>query len=49
MPNAQSRGPAANWPELSKAVYTAEQQVFTGQKDVDTAMSEAATTVAGLK
>lgn len=49
MPNAQSRGPAANWPELSKAVYTAEQQVFTGQKDVDTAMSEAATTVVGLK
>lgn len=49
MPNAQSRGPAANWPELSQALYTAEQQVFTGQKDVDTAMSEAATTIAGLK
>ena len=49
MPNAQSRGPAANWPELSQAVYTAQQQVFTGQKDVDAAMDEAAATVAGLK
>lgn len=48
VPNAQSRGPSPEWPSISEAVYTAEQQVFTGQKDVDTAMSEAAETVAGL-
>lgn len=48
MPNAQSRGPSPVWPELSKAVYTAQQEVFTGQKDVDTAMDDAAKTIASL-
>ena len=48
MPNAQSRGPSPSWPELSAAIYTAQQEVFTGAKDVDTAMDEAAATVAGL-
>lgn len=41
MPDAQSRGPSPDWPEISAAIYTAQQEVFTGQKDVDTAMSEA--------
>lgn len=41
MPSAQSRGPSPDWPEISKAIYTAQQEVFTGQKDVDTAMDEA--------
>lgn len=49
MPNAQSRGPSPSWPELSAAIYTAQQEVFTGAKDVDTAMDEAAATVAGLE
>ena len=48
MPNAQSRGPSPVWPELSKAVYTPQQEVFTGQKDVDTAMNDAAKTIASL-
>lgn len=41
MPGAQSRGPSPNWPEISAAIYTAQQEVFTGQKDVDTAMTDA--------
>lgn len=41
MEGAQSRGPSPIWPELSAAIYTAEQEVFTGQKDVDTAMADA--------
>lgn len=41
MPGAQSRGPSPNWPEISAAIYTAQQEVFTGQKDVDTAMADA--------
>lgn len=41
MPNAQSRGPSPDWPEISAAIYTAQQEVFTGQKDVDTAMADA--------
>ena len=40
MPNAQSRGPSPVWPDLSRAVYTAEQEVLTGQKDVDTACAD---------
>lgn len=48
MPNAQSRGPSAIWPELSQAVYTAQQQVLTGQADVDTAMDAAAATIEAL-
>lgn len=41
MPQAQSRGPSPKWPEISSAIYTAQQEVFTGQKDVDTAMADA--------
>ncbi len=48
MPNAQSRGPSPIWPELSQAVYTAQQEVFTGQKDVDAAMDAAAAAIAEL-
>lgn len=48
MPNAQSRGPSPSWPEISEAIYTAQQEVFTGKKDVDTAMNDAASTVEQL-
>ncbi len=41
MPSAQSRGPSPDWPEISAAIYTAQQEVFSGQKDVDTAMVDA--------
>ncbi|MGB8454931.1 MAG: ABC transporter substrate-binding protein [Anaerocolumna sp.] len=41
MPGAQSRGPSPVWPEISEAIYNAEQEVFTGMKDVDTAMADA--------
>lgn len=41
MPSAQSRGPSPDWPEISTAIYTAQQEVFTGQKDVETAMADA--------
>lgn len=41
MPSAQSRGPSPDWPEISAVIYTAQQEVFTGQKDVDTAMTDA--------
>ncbi|MDD3219108.1 MAG: ABC transporter substrate-binding protein [Lachnospiraceae bacterium] len=49
MPDAQSRGPSPDWPEISAAIYTAQQEVFTGQKDVDTAMNDAQATVDALK
>lgn len=48
MPKAQSRGPSPKWPEISAAIYTAEQEVFTGQKDVDTAMADAQAKVDGI-
>lgn len=41
MVDAQSRGPSVKWPEVSEAIYTAEQEVFTGQKDIDTALADA--------
>lgn len=41
MPQAQSRGPSPKWPEISAAIYTAEQEVFTGQKDVEKATTDA--------
>lgn len=41
MPQAQSRGPSPKWPEISAAIYTAQQEVFTGQKEVDAAMTDA--------
>lgn len=49
MPNAQSRGPSPAWTEMSEAIYTAQQEIFTGKKDVDTAMNDAATTIEGLE
>lgn len=48
MLQAQSRGPSPKWPEISAAIYTAEQEVFTGQKDVDTAMADAQAKVDGI-
>lgn len=45
MPDAQSRGPSPDWPEISAAIYGAQQEVFTGQKDVDTAMADAQTKI----
>jgi multiple sugar transport system substrate-binding protein len=48
MPDAQSRGPSPKWPEISAAIYTAEQEVLTGQKDVDTAMADAQAKVDAL-
>ncbi len=45
LPTAQSRGPSPYWPEISAAIYTAEQEVLTGQKDVDTAMADAQATI----
>ena len=41
MPSAQPRGPSPDWPEISTVIYTAQQEVFTGQKDVETALNEA--------
>lgn len=45
MPGAQSRGPSPKWPEISTAIYTAVQEVLTGQKDVDTALAAAQGTI----
>jgi multiple sugar transport system substrate-binding protein len=45
MPEAQSRGPSSHWPEISEALYTAEQEVFTDQKTPDDAMAEAKTKI----
>lgn len=45
MPGAQSRGPSPKWPEISTAIYTAVQEVLTGQKDVDTALATAQGTI----
>lgn len=41
MPTAQSRGPSPKWPEISSAIYTAEQEILAGQKDVTTALAAA--------
>lgn len=49
MPDAQSRGPSPDWPEMSAAIYTAQQEVFTGQKDVDTAMADAQAKIDKIK
>ena len=48
MDGAVSRGPSPVWPELSAAVYTAEQQILTGQKDIPTALADAQATIDGL-
>jgi multiple sugar transport system substrate-binding protein len=49
MPDAQSRGPSPVWPEISAAIYSAQQEVFSGQKDVDTAMKDAQAKIDALK
>ncbi|MFI3257478.1 MAG: ABC transporter substrate-binding protein [Spirochaetales bacterium] len=41
MDSAQPRGPHPRWPEISSAVYTAMQEVFSGQKAADIAMQDA--------
>lgn len=41
LPTAQSRGPSPVWPEISAAIYTAVQEVFTGQKDIDVSLADA--------
>ena len=48
MDGAVSRGPSPVWLELSAAVYTAEQEIFTGQKDIPTALADAQATIDGL-
>lgn len=41
LPTAHSRGPSPVWPEISAAIYTAVQEVFTGQKDIDASLLDA--------
>jgi len=45
LPDAQPRGPHPRWPEISNAISTALHEVLTGQKDVETAMTDAQATV----
>jgi len=45
---AMPRGPHPRWPEISTAISTAEHEVFTGSKDVQTALDEAAATVSAI-
>jgi multiple sugar transport system substrate-binding protein len=48
MDYAVPRGPDPQWPSISTAISTAEQEVFTGTADAQTALDEAAATVAAL-
>ena len=48
MAYAMPRGPHARWPEISKAIYTALHEVYTGTKDVQTALDGAAEIVNGI-
>lgn len=41
MPTAKPRGPHPRWPEISAAIYTAEQESLTGQKTPKQAMIDA--------
>lgn len=41
MPTAKPRGPHPRWPEISAAIYTAEQEALTGQKTPKEAMIDA--------
>lgn len=41
MPSAKPRGPHPRWPEISAAIYTAEQEAFTNQKTPQQAMIDA--------
>ena len=45
---AMPRGPHPRWPEISTAISVAEHEVFTGSKDVQTALDEAAATVSAI-
>jgi len=45
MQYARGRGPNPNWPQISKAISTAMQQVLTHQADAPTAMKAAAAEV----
>ncbi len=45
---AVARGPHPEWPTISEAIYTAEQAVLIGEKDAQTAMTEAAGKVAPI-
>lgn len=42
---AMPRGPHPRWPEISTAISVAEHEVFTGEKDVQSALDAAAATV----
>lgn len=43
--DAQPRGPHPKWPEISQAIYTSEQEILTGQKDIDASLKDAQTTI----
>ncbi len=45
MQYAMPRGPHPRWPEISTAISVAEHEVFTGSKDVQSALDAAAETV----
>lgn len=45
---AMPRGPHPRWPEISTAISVAEHEVFTGSKDVQSALDEAAATVSTI-
>ena len=45
---AMPRGPHPRWPEISTAISVAEHEVFTGSKDVQSALDEAAATVSAI-
>jgi multiple sugar transport system substrate-binding protein len=42
---AVARGPHAEWPTISEAIYTAEQAVLLGEKDAATAAADAAAVI----
>lgn len=42
---ARARGPHAQWPTLSEALYTATQQAMLGEKSVEDALAGAAATI----
>lgn len=45
---ARARGPHAQWPTLSEALYTATQQAMLGEKSVEDALSAAADTISPI-
>lgn len=45
---ARARGPHAQWPTLSEALYTATQQSMLGEKSVEDALSAAADTISPI-